>query len=61
MWKIQLILEPVGNGGPAAGGKDGVWEKGDGGSIRWSGQRNLFGKSQIEPTGKFRAGAKCEG
>ena len=30
MWKIQLILEPVGNGRPAAGGKDGVWEKGDG-------------------------------
>ena len=30
VWKIQLILEPVGNGGPAVGGKDGVWEKGDG-------------------------------
>ena len=27
MWKILLILEPVGNGaGP--GGEDGVWEKG---------------------------------
>ena len=53
MWPILLILDPVGNGGP--GGEDGVWEKEDGA------QRNLFGKSCIEPAGKFEAGAKCEG
>ena len=41
MWKILLILEPVGNGaGP--GGEDGVWEKGDGA------RGNLFGKSHLE-------------
>ena len=40
MWKILLILEPVGNG---PGGKDGVWEKGDVGA-----RGNLFGKSHLE-------------
>ena len=53
MWQILLILQPAGNGGP--GGEDGVWEKEDGA------RRNLFGKSCIEPAGKFQAGAKCDG
>ena len=57
MWQIQLILEPLGNGGPGGGRRS--MGKGDGLHPGWSGGNGALG-SFWETRIKLR-GAKCEG
>ena len=47
VWQIQLILEPVGNGGPGGG----RWSMGKEGG-------NLFEKSEIKPAAE-KSGGRC--
>ena len=57
VWQIQLILEPLGNGGPGGGRRS--MGKGDGlhpGWSGWNGASGSFWETRIE-----LLGAKCEG